>query len=310
MPVTGATLRVNSPNMSIQRSQWLSLKSNELSAEVDPLGAQLSTLRDQSGRDLLWTGDPAIWAGRAPLLFPIVGALAGGTYRLGSKLYRLSRHGFARSSVFEIVDSGTTSAVFRLKADAVSLQHYPFNFELDVRFALDGATLSITTSVRNHGEEPMPASFGYHPGFQWPMPFGQARSSHFIEFATDEPSPVRRLDASGLLTPERHVTPIIQRRLPLTDSLFDDDVIIFDDVRSRFVTYGASDGPRIRVGFPDAPFLGVWTKPRANFVCIEPWHGVADPRGYSGDFREKPGVFMVPAGAGFAITMTIGLLSR
>ncbi|MGA2709246.1 MAG: aldose 1-epimerase family protein [Steroidobacteraceae bacterium] len=296
--------------MSIQHSQWLSLRSNELSAEVDPLGAQLSTLRDQSGRDLLWTGDASVWAGRAPLLFPIVGALAGGTYRLGSKIYHLSRHGFARGSRFEIVDSGAASAVFRLKADAASLQRYPFNFELDVRFALDGATLSITTAVRNHGEESMPASFGYHPGFQWPLPFGQARSSHFIEFAADEPSPARRLDAAGLLTPERHVTPIIQRRLALTDSLFEDDVIIFDDVQSRFVIYGANDGPRIRVGFPDAPFLGVWTKPRANFVCIEPWHGVADPQGYSGDFREKPGVFMVPAGAGFAMTMTISLLLR
>ncbi len=295
--------------MSNQHSQWVSLSSGDLTAQIDPLGAQLSTLTDRTGRDLIWNGDPSIWSGRAPLLFPIVGALAGGTYRLDTKRYHLSRHGFARGSVFQIVDSSAASALFRLKADDASFQLYPFCFELDVHFALDGATLSMTTWVRNLGDKDMPASFGYHPAFRWPLPFGRERSSHFIEFAKDESSPVRRLDADGLLMPERYATPIIQRRLALDDALFQHDVVIFDDVCSRFVTYGAQDGPRIRVSFPDAPYLGVWTKPRANFICIEPWHGVADPQGYSGDFRMKPGVFMVMAGADKAIRMAITLQS-
>jgi galactose mutarotase-like enzyme len=287
---------------------WVSLTSGDLTAEVDPLGAQLSTLRDGTGRDLLWDGDPCVWAGRAPLLFPIVGTLAGGSYRLGSKIYHLPRHGFARGKLFDIVDTTSASAAFRLKADEASFQLYPFRFELEVQFALDGPTLSVTTYVRNAGAEDMPASFGYHPAFRWPLPFGQARSSHFIEFASDEPAPIRRLDADGLLSPERHPTPISQRRLALTDALFQDDVIIFDEIRSRSVTYGADDGPRIRVSYPDAAYLGLWTKPRANFICIEPWHGMADPAGSSGDFKSKPGVFTVAPGAALPITMAITLL--
>jgi galactose mutarotase-like enzyme len=294
--------------MSNPQSPWISLSSGDLSAQIDPAGAQLSVLRDRAEHDLLWNGDPSIWAGRAPLLFPIVGALAGGSYRLGSKSYHLSRHGFARGSVFEIVAATATTAVFRLQADEASLRLYPFRFALDVNFALDGPTLSITTLVRNLGDVDMPASFGYHPALRWPLPFGQARSAHFIEFANDEPSPVRRLDANGLLTPERHATPILQRHLALTDALFQNDAVIFDAVRSRSVTYGAPAGPRIRVNFPDAPYLGLWSKAQAEFICIEPWHGVADPQGYAGDFSVKPGVFIVAPGASMAIKMAITVL--
>jgi len=286
----------------------VAFSSSELSAEVDPLGAQLSVLRDRSERDLLWNGDPSVWAGRAPLLFPIVGALAGGTYRVDSKPYRLPRHGFARTSGFEIVDSSASGAVFRLKADAASLQLYPFDFELEVRFALDAATLSIATLVRNRGDSNLTASFGYHPAFRWPLPYGRSRPSHYIEFADDEPAPVRRLDTAGLLLPERCPTPVENRRLALTDALFESDVVIFDDLRSRSVTYGADGGPRIQLHFPDAPYLGVWSKPQAEFVCIEPWHGVADPQGFSGNFSAKPGVFMLAAGASMATKITITLL--
>lgn len=294
--------------MSNLHRPWVSLSSGALSAQIDPLGAQLSVLQDRNERDLLWSGDPSVWAGRAPLLFPIVGALAGGAYRLGTKIYPLARHGFARVSEFQIVESNASSAVLRLTADDASLRLYPFLFELEVHFAIDGATLSMTTIVRNLDHKIMPASFGYHPAFRWPLPFGQPRSSHFIEFASDEPAPVRRLDGGGLLTPEHHPTPIVQRHLALVDALFQNDVIIFDHLQSRRVTYGANDGPRLQLSFPDSPYLGIWTKPQADFICIEPWHGVADPQGFSGDFSSKPGIFKLAAGAHITLQMSVTLL--
>ena len=293
---------------------WVSLNSPQLSAAINPQGAQLSVLRDARGTDFLWSGDPAVWSGRAPLLFPIVGALAGGSYRLGSRTYQLPRHGFARNRRFQVLSNSPARAVFRLQADAETLSVYPFRFELDVEFALAGASLTLTTTVRNVGEEDMPASLGYHPAFLWPLPDGQPRSAHCIDFATDEPDPVRRLDGAGLLSEERIPTPIVGRRLALRDELFANDALILDHVRSREVIYGASEGqsgpqgPRIRIGFPDSPYLGIWSKPGAGFVCIEPWHGIADPQGFSGDFRSKPGVFIVPAAAAKAMQMTITLI--
>ncbi len=296
--------------MSDQSPPWIPITSGELTAEIDPQGAQLSILRDRSSRDLLWDGDPAVWAGRAPLLFPIVGVLADGSYRLDTKTYRLSRHGFARGRRFAVERATPSSAIFKLIADEASLEIYPFRFELDVHYELQGPTLSVTTGIRNRGEEPMPASFGYHPGFRWPLPFGQPRSSHFIEFETDEPGPVRRIDAAGLLTAERHPTPVARRRLALVDSLFQDDVLIFDELESRSLIYGAEEGSRLRLSFPDARYLGVWTKPGAPFICIEPWHGITDAQGFAGDFREKEGVFVVAPGQAFSTTIAVTLLNR
>ncbi len=304
LPGTG---RAGDSAVAEQQQAWVSLSSADLHVEINPLGAQLSVLRDRAGHDLPWDGDPAVWNGRAPILFPIVGAVAGGSYRLGEKTYHLPRHGFARGRVFEVVTATATGATFRLTADDATLQIYPFHFELDVHFALSGATLTVTTSVRNTGSASMPASIGYHPAFRWPLPYGQPRPAHFIEFASDEPAPIRRLDANGLLAPEPHPTPVANRRLRLEDALFRDDVVIFDEFRSRSVTYGAADGPRIRVSYPNAAYLGLWTKPGANFICIEPWRGIADPAGFSGDFTAKPGVFTVAPGEAQSIEMAITL---
>src|SRR5882724_4675930 len=117
--------------MQDQKTSWVPLGTAQLSAEINPLGAQLSILRDSTGQELLWNGDPGIWAGRAPLLFPIVGTVAGGHYRLGSKTYPLSRHGFARGRQFDVIAATSSKATFRLSADEATLQVYPFQFELD-----------------------------------------------------------------------------------------------------------------------------------------------------------------------------------
>lgn len=294
--------------MADPHNPWVALSSPELHVEVNPLGAQLSILRDRSGQDLLWNGDPSVWAGRAPILFPTIGEVAGGAYHLGSRTYKLSRHGFARGKTFEVVSATSNSATFRLKADASTLQIYPFQFELDVRFMLAGATLTVTTLVRNTGEENMPASVGYHPAFRWPLPYGRPRTEHFLEFANEEPAPIRRLDKTGLLAPEPHPTPVVDRRMMLRDSLFETDVVIFDQLHGHSVSFGANGGPRIRVDYPNATYLGIWTKPGAGFVCIEPWRGIADPAGFAGDFTTKPGIFMVAPGTTQSLEMSITLL--
>jgi galactose mutarotase-like enzyme len=291
--------------VSDDQSTWVTVRSASLAAQIDPLGAQLSTLRDSEGRDLLWHGDPSVWAGRAPILFPIVGTLAGGSYRLGTQRFALSRHGFARGKRFETLLATPTRAAFRLRADESTLAVYPFQFELDVSFTVEGATLLVSASVRNAGTQDMPASLGLHPGFRWPLPYGHARAAHFIELEVDEPDAIRRITSDGLLSPEPHPTPIVNRRLPLTDALFIDDVVILDPVRSRAVRYGADGGPQLEIRFPDSQYLGVWTRPGAPFICIEPWQGVTDPAGFTGDIWHKPGIFVVPPGASHALNMEI-----
>ena len=284
------------------------IASDALSAEISPLGAELKRLTDGDGRELLWSGDPAWWSFTAPILFPIVGGLAGDRYRLDGREYDLPKHGFARRRRFEAIAATAVAATFRLAADDETRAHYPFDFRLDLSFAIRGATLSIVAEVANEGAAPLPASFGFHPAFAWPLPYGRPRAAHRLRFATPEPAPIRRIDRSGLLTDARHPTPVEGDTLILRDALFADDAIIFDSLRSTSLVYGAPGAPALAIAWDALPQLGVWTRPGAPFVCLEPWQGHADPAGYDGDFRAKPGVIEVAPGAARRFAMRVEVI--
>jgi galactose mutarotase-like enzyme len=286
----------------------VAIASSGLSAEIATHGAELQRLTDSHGRDLLWNGDPAVWRGRAPILFPVIGMMINGHYRIDGKRYPMPKHGFARDSEFAIVEHEKQRAVLRLNASAETRAFYPFDFRLDLIFAIEDACLRMTAVIANDGTVPMPASFGFHPAFRWPLPFGGARGDQHIRFARDEPAPVRRIDRHGFLTPERHPTPVTGNNLHLRDDLFVDDALIFDALRSGTLHYGASEGPDLKVDFEDFPLLGIWTKPHAGYVCIEPWQGVADPQDYDGDMWDKPGIVAIPAGQSIALTMAVTLV--
>lgn len=273
----------------------LSISGEQLSATIAPLGAELRSLTDVGGRDYLWNGDPRWWSGRAPLLFPIVGRLNDDTLRLDDRRYNMPQHGFARRSTFEVIEHDGGSVRLRLRDDATTRAVYPFAFELDAAFTIDGTTLATTVTVRNTGDRAMPASFGFHPAFVWPLP-GTRRNRHWIMFERDEPADLHVVTSDGLVGPATRPSPILQGRFGLDDSLFAHDALVWIDLHSRRLRYGTPDGAALDIAFPDTPHLGLWTKPGAPFVCVEPWAGYADPPGYDGDFRAKPGVFIIAPG--------------
>lgn len=283
------------------------IRSPKLSAGINHVGAELTSLRDRDGRELMTNADPAFWTGHAPVLFPIVGALAGDTLRIDGASHKMKKHGFARHSDFEAIEHRDDRVTFRLTDSEDTRKSYPFAFALDLTYVLEDATLTITARIENRGENPMPASFGFHPAFAWPLPYGEPREAHRILFARQEPAALKMLAKDGTITPNDRPTPLDGRALRLRDDLFTDDALIWDPVASDKVTYGAFGAPVLDIAFPDTPQLGIWTKPGAAYVCIEPWHGIADPQGYTGDFRDKPGVFEIPVGGEKIITMTVTL---
>lgn len=289
------------------RADGVNLSSETLTAEISALGAELQSLATRDRRELQWDGDPAVWRGRAPILFPVIGLLEGGAYQWNDRSYPMPKHGFARHSTFEIVDATTSTAEFRLSASDATRAIYPFEFQLDIDFELVASTLTLSAVISNHGSDPMPASFGFHPALRWPLPFGAARAAHRIRFDAPEPAPVRRIDRNGFLLPDPVATPVVGDTLTLRDDLFVDDALIFDRLTSRSVSYGAFAGPQLRVDFGDFPTLGVWTKPGADFICIEPWHGFSDPVGFAGDIRDKPGIFEIAPGGTRTLSMGITL---
>jgi len=276
---------------------WIELTSDELSAAINPHGAELSSLMDASGNELLTDADPRWWTGRAPLLFPIVGRLAGDSYRLDDRRYRLPQHGFARRKRFALVEHRVDAVTLRLDADNETRAFYPFDFQLEAAFRLRGARLEVAVTVANLGERDMPFSFGFHPAFAWPLPFGAAAEQHRILFDCPERAKVRRVAPdTGLIAAAAEPSPVIGRELVPDATMFERDAIIFDRLNSRGLLWGASGEPNLRIEFPDTPWLGVWQKPGARYLCIEPWAGMADPVGFSGGIWDKPGMMRLAPG--------------
>jgi galactose mutarotase-like enzyme len=286
---------------------FVTIGSGGLTARINPFGAELCSLRDGAGAEYMTDADPTFWSGHAPLLFPIVGGLADDTLRHDGVAYRLPRHGFARRSGFAVVRCDADRAEFRLEAGEATRAVYPFDFALDMAFAVAGNSLTMAATVTNRGDGVMPFSFGYHPAFAWPLP-GADKPAHRIVFATDEPAAVRRLDpATGLLLAQGEPSPVVGRDLPLREDLFAADAVIWTDLASRSLAYGADGGPWLDISFEGLPYLGLWQKPGARFVCIEPWAGYADPVGYAGDFAEKPGIELLAPGQSRRFAMVVRL---
>ena len=68
-------------------------------------GAELSSISSkEDGIEYLWNGNKKYWGYHAPVLFPIVGKVKDGIYRVDGKEYNLPQHGLARVSEFELIE--------------------------------------------------------------------------------------------------------------------------------------------------------------------------------------------------------------
>jgi galactose mutarotase-like enzyme len=269
------------------------ITADGISATVLAHGAELCSLRGADGTEYLWQAAP-IWPRHAPILFPVVGRLNGDTLRVGGCHYRMGQHGFARNRTFAWLERGPAACRLELRDDAATHENFPFAFRLVVAYAVGPDGLHMDLTVENPGPDVLPASLGLHPAFAWPLRPGLPRQDHRIVFAEPEPAPIRRL-TGGLLLPDPVASPISGRTLMLADSLFADDAVILDRPASRAARYMVPGGPALDLAWHGFPLLGVWSKP-ADFVCIEPWAGHADPVGFTGDVFEKPGMTHLPAG--------------
>ena len=286
----------------------VAIGSDTLSARINPHGAELWSLIDTQGRQYMTDADPAFWSGHAPILFPVVGSLAGDRLLVDGVAYPLARHGFARRSGFDVVEHAADQVHFRLVDSPATRAVYPFAFALDLQFRLEGWRLDITASVTNPGAVPLPFSFGYHPAFAWPLPGGADKAAHRLTFAEPEPGAVRRVaPGTGLLMPDLEDSPVVGRDLALDAALFRADALIWTDLASRSLRYGAPGGASLDLAFPDMPMLGLWQVPGAHYICIEPWQGHADPQGFDGEFVSKPGLVILPPGAvrSFRLSVTV-----
>jgi galactose mutarotase-like enzyme len=268
------------------------IRSGGVTAAVKAFGAELCSLKNADGVELLWQAGPQ-WPRHSPTLFPIVGRLKNDELHHDGKTYPMTQHGFARDSKFEWLKRDASSCSLLLTDNDETRRRYPFAFRLVVNFAADGTDLGVTFEITNTGEGMLPASIGAHPAFNWPLLPDLAKEAYAITFSDQEPAPIRRL-RGGLMRAAPEPSPVRGDRLLLSERLFDDDAVIFDRLASRSVRYGADRGPAIEVSWDGFEELGVWSKlGGAPFVCIEPWRGFASPETFDGDFTHKPGLMHI-----------------
>lgn len=287
----------------------IAIASDGLSATISPLGAELWSLTDAQGRQLMTDADPQWWTGHAPLLFPFIGRSRGDHYRLDGRDYPMPQHGFARTMGFTPVEQAADSVLLRLEADAQTRAAYPFDFRFDMAFAIEGATLRMTATIANRGEATMPFSFGYHPAFAWPLPYGGTVEDHRILFEQAEPAPIRKVGSEpGLIALDRVPSPVEGNSLAPTHAMFAGDALIWDDLASRSLRWGVPGQPQLKIDFPDTPWLGLWQKPGAHYLCVEPWAGMADPVGFEGDVWAKQGIMALLPGDSRSFRMDVTLV--
>ena len=281
------------------------MSNGTLSAEVKADGAELCSLRDASGAEVLWQAGP-IWPRHAPVLFPIVGRLKDDTLRHEGRAHRLTQHGFARDKRFAWLNRSATACRLVLHEDAETRAAYPFAFRLEIAYTLDDDAIEQRFTVTNPGRGVLPASLGAHPAFAWPLADGVEKTAHALEFAEPEPAPIRRL-SDGLLQAQSEPTPITGRTLALEPALFAADAVILPEPASRSVRYTAPGAPAIEVAWEGFRQLGLWSRAEGDFLCIEPWHGTASPSDFDGEFLDKPGLMLLPPGEHRTLSIRIRL---
>jgi len=283
-----------------------SIADGGLCATILAKGAELCSLRSDTAGEMLWQAGPA-WPRHAPVLFPIVGRLRDDRLLHNGGDYRLTQHGFARDRTFRFVTRDASACRLELRDDVETMAMYPFPFCLTLDFAIAQGELVVTYTASNTGEADLPVNMGAHPAFRWPLAEGIAKSDHILTFAANEPEPMPRL-SGGLLGPPTTPSVIHDRVLKLDEALFAADALILPRPHSRSVRFTAPGAPGIEMRWSNFPSFGVWMRPPGDFLCLEPWYGMASPADWEGPIEHKPGMALVKPGMTLEASFAVRIL--
>ena len=279
----------------------INLSNNKISASINTFGAELILLKKEN-QNYIWTVDETYWNKTSPILFPIVGKLKNDSYSIKGRTYELPRHGFARNFEFKVEHLTESSVVFLLTENPETLKQYPFQFELRLQYELIENSLKISYSVLNKSQEIMPFSIGAHPAFaiedsfsDYSLQFNEAEEFVSYELENEQFSnSFKKLNSEN-------------GQINLDYSLFEKDALVFKKLKSNEITLQHNNEFVLKMSFEGFPYLGIWTKPNAPFLCIEPWCGLADNINHNGDIFEKEGINLLQPQAIFSRTIKIEL---
>lgn len=270
------------------------IENEYLKIGVADHGAELSSIYDKEKKhEVIWTGDPKYWNRHAPVLFPFVGKVNKGQYRYKGKSYPMGQHGFARDMDFTLVSVTENTITYVLRSDEETRAKYPFDWELEITHRLEGRTVTVEWKVTDTSkDEDLYFSIGGHPAFNVPADKGQKKSDYWLYFEGIDSAPYVLIDPVAEAADPENVQTLVTDGgyVKITDTLFDNDAFIFDNKAVQKVALCYPDRTLyVTLDIKGYPSLGVWSKPHtdAPFVCLEPWIGRVDNKGFDGELPQK-----------------------
>ena len=281
---------------------FIKIENEYLQAEINDFGAELHSLvLEETGKEYVWCGDKNIWSGQSPILFPAIGKMLDSSYILDGKKYEMSKHGFARNNKFEVTRQEKNLAEFTLRENDDTLKMYPFSFELIITFKVVKKSLFVTHTVRNKNSSTMYFSLGCHPALN--INIGDK-----VVFEKEENLNTLRIDADGIIYEVGEKILDNTSDIEITNDIFNSDALIFQNPISKGATLKNDDKDILRFNWGNIPYLGIWAKPGAPYVCIEPWHGICDSYESKKDIKEKDGINSLDKNCEFSYTWSVEIL--
>ena len=284
------------------------ISNNFISATIKDFGAELCSLkRNAVDTEYIWQADENFWGRHSPILFPIVGKLIDDEYIYENKTYRMGQHGFARDNIFKLYESKKNYLCFKLEQNEQTLEKYPFNFELYLSYKLFENNLKISYKVINKSNKTMPFSIGAHPAFNWPLDNERKQDSYF-EFKDAEKLERLPLTKNGI-SENKETISLCNNIMTLNKKVFKNDALVLENLKNKTILLKNDLNDKfIKVEFEGFPYLGLWSKPHgAPFICIEPWHGIADLIDHNKKIEEKKGIYFLEKNQVFESSYTISI---
>ncbi len=241
-------------------------------------GAQLNSLV-KNAKEYLWQGDGKFWAGQAPVCFPIVGVLPDGKGFAFGKEVSMKRHGVARINPFELFEQHKNSVTFIQRSDDNTKAEFPFDYELKIKYTINGDTVTNEYIITNTGDERLPFAIGGHPAFNCPIDDDEQFDDYKLIFDKAITKPCLRPDHhSGLIDTDKTYDVMNgSDTLKMRHDLFEEnDALIFEECEAKCATLIGKNGKGIKIEFQDMRNLLVWSAVgNAPFVALEPWTGIS-----------------------------------
>ncbi|MDR5590700.1 aldose 1-epimerase family protein [Christiangramia sp. SM2212] len=276
-----------------------SIENDFLKISVKETGAELcSIINKENDIEYIWQADPKIWGSHAPNLFPIIGEIKNGKYFYEGKEYSVPKHGFIRHNEnIRLKERSEHQLVFELLYSEETLEMYPFKFDLRIAFTIDGKNLEVSHHLINLDEKPIYFSLGGHPAFNIQLFNNENIDDYSLQFDRKMDLKTYILNDDGLVSSETKEILKNDHTIKLTENIFDEDALIFKNINSNKVDLvSAKHGKILSVEYKDFKNLGIWAKPGAPYVCIEPWLGIADVEDTNQNLKDKEGIEVLNEG--------------